>query len=226
MTSSVGSLDMDFLTRIWKACQGDDGLAEFTRKNSTKGKASKDSPDEVYKTIGKGFRIYFPSHETVTSSTAGYAGTICIQSKYYDNSKFPRQLMRDCKSVRPRVLMHNKILFVRPDSGDNSWAYIGSANCSESAWGNKLVKDKITKQPKLNCRNWECGVLIPANSKLDSQGYKAKSPREPGGSTLESSDGSLPSSTLQVFDGVIPVPMQYPGEEYDGRKPWYFQEHG
>jgi hypothetical protein len=39
--------------------------------------------------------------------------------------------MRDCKSIRPGMLMHSKMLFVR---GARAWAYIGSANLSESAW--------------------------------------------------------------------------------------------
>ena len=79
-----------------------------------------------------------------------------------------------------------------------SWAYVGSANCSESAWG-KLIKDRTTKSPKLNCRNWECGVIVPANPANNGQGMKA-------------------------FEGVVPVPFQYPGERYEGRQPWYFTE--
>ena len=43
--------------------------------------------------------------------------------------------MRDCRSVREGILMHDKIMFVRPDNpSGKSWADIGSANLSESAW--------------------------------------------------------------------------------------------
>lgn len=45
--------------------------------------------------------------------------------------------MRDCKSLRPGMLMHSKMMFVRgfTDSGDGkiAWVYTGSANLSESA---------------------------------------------------------------------------------------------
>ena len=82
-----------------------------------------------------------------------------------------------------------------------SWAYIGSANCSESAWG-KLFKDRATKSPKLNCRNWECGVLFPL----------------PLAAKMEKQEG------LACFEGSVPVPMQYPGEAYGSRKPWFYSE--
>ncbi|KAL9131998.1 MAG: hypothetical protein Q9217_000208 [Psora testacea] len=226
VTSSVGSLDMGFLGRVFAACQGNDGLEEYTPKCLRTGKATKTSQERVYKFIEKAFRIYFPTHETVTASVAGYAGTICIQPKYYDNPKFPQQLMRDCKSIRDGVLMHNKLMFVRPESGGKAWAYVGSANCSESAWGNKLVTDKVTKLPKLNCRNWECGVLISAGPGVHCVEYKPIFPPESRASSVQTSNRSASGGGLQVFKGVIPVPMHYPGEEYGDRKPWYFQGNG
>ena len=97
-----------------------------------------------------------------------------------------------------------QILYVRPEDthlDGSRWAYVGSANCSESAWG-KMVKDRATKLPKLNCRNWECGVMIkvPDNAlNVDRKG-------------------------LTAFAGTVPVPMEYPGEMYGTRKPWYYGE--
>ena len=82
-----------------------------------------------------------------------------------------------------------------------TWVYVGSANCSESAWG-KLTKDRSSKSPKLNCRNWECGVVIPIRRDKSSS----------------SQDG------LQCFRDNVPVPMQYPGSPYGDRKPWYYSE--
>ena len=124
--------------------------------------------------------------------------------------------------------MHNKIIFVRPlpavkgsssSSLTNSsttatqlqaWAYIGSANCSESAWGNKVVRDRATKQLKLFARNWECGVIV-----------KCRRVGRGGGASSE--EKSLGKENLQAtFNGTVPVPMQTPGEQYNGRKPWYF----
>ena len=81
-----------------------------------------------------------------------------------------------------------------------SWAYIGSANLSESAWG-KLTFDRSTKRPKLNCRNWECGVIVPVSRVGGSKGG------------------------LKMFDGTVPVPMQIPAPELnEDRKPWFFME--
>lgn len=86
-----------------------------------------------------------------------------------------------------------------------AWTYIGSANCTESAWG-RLSKDKISKAPKLNCRNWECGVLLP----LRSASSKVSSHDEGLGSAGE----------LAMFESTVPVPMRHPGEEYGVKEPW------
>ncbi|EEU39179.1 uncharacterized protein NECHADRAFT_94592 [Fusarium vanettenii 77-13-4] len=47
------------------------------------------------------------------------------------------------------------------------WAYVGSANLSESAWG-RIVKDRATGQPKMSCRNWESGVVVRVSSRNSS----------------------------------------------------------
>lgn len=45
--------------------------------------------------------------------------------------------MRDSKSLRPGMLMHSKMMFVRGKANKGNskiaWAYVGSANLSESA---------------------------------------------------------------------------------------------
>ena len=60
----------------------------------------------------------------------------------------------------------------------------------------------MTKEPKLNCRNWECGVLVPARRNIPA---------------IEEDD-------LRRFEGLVPIPMQIPGERYGHRKPWFFTE--
>lgn len=106
---------------------------------------------------------------------------------------------------------------VTNNSGSSAWAYIGSANCSESAWG-KLIKDRVSKVPKLNCRNWECGVVVPMRSlQQDSGGGSGSEIIQP----LYSTDQHR---SLQEFVGRIPIPMQYPGEEYGTRRPWFYSE--
>ncbi|KAL9025494.1 MAG: hypothetical protein Q9196_005689, partial [Gyalolechia fulgens] len=111
------------------------------------------------------------------------------------------------------------VLYVRPQSHPTAsppsppgaWAYIGSANCSESAWG-KLVMDRKEKKPKLNCRNWECGVVIP---------LQRTSTTMSGG---ESNTKTTDMSGLNVFEGSIPIPMQHPGAKYEGKQPWFSSE--
>lgn len=74
------------------------------------------------------------------------AGTICFQAKWWDSPIFPREILRDAPNVRPGVLLHTKLLLVRTSNSNRSgagrgdsgpprgWAYLGSANMSESAW--------------------------------------------------------------------------------------------
>ncbi|RHZ58741.1 uncharacterized protein CDV56_108042 [Aspergillus thermomutatus] len=221
VTSSVGLLTDEFLRSVYLASQGDDGTTDFALRTSKTFPAR--NPNDAAQLIHKNtaeewkdrFRVYFPSRTTIEQSRGGpnCAGTICFQSKWYDNPKFPRQVLRDCKSRRPGLLMHNKMLFVRPDepirlpnnSQCRGWAYVGSANLSESAWG-RLVQDRTTKQPKLNCRNWECGVLVPVLDTADTSDKVSKvSGNNGGGGADESAD------MLDVFRGPVPVPMTVPG---------------
>ncbi|OTB04965.1 hypothetical protein M426DRAFT_57748 [Hypoxylon sp. CI-4A] len=167
--SSLGSLNMDLVLAIYYAAQ-DDGTKEYGMRTSKGAKASKaksPAPDLTGK-----FRIYFPSHDTVVKSRGGKnaAGTICVQSKWWDSPTFPRQLFRDCKSVRSGLLIHSKLILVRHSQSEESkaaYGYVGSANLSESAWG-RLVKERGTGNLKLTCRNWECGVIEPLSDPLST----------------------------------------------------------
>ena len=139
ITSSVGSLNTDFLRTIYRAAQGDDGHWGVGMSKKIKKDQELDSGWE------KHFRCYFPSENTVKASKAGPAGagTVCFQEDWWHKASFPRDIMRDCISVRPGMLMHNKIMYVRPIADAKAdptsltplgWAYLGSANLSESAW--------------------------------------------------------------------------------------------
>ncbi|KAK8040852.1 tyrosyl-DNA phosphodiesterase domain-containing protein [Apiospora phragmitis] len=196
--SSLGSVNHELLCAVYYAAQGDDGQ-KVLRERTSKTKARMAKHELSSATLGDHFRIYFPSHDTVAKSRGGprSAGTICAQSKWWDSDTFPRDLIHDYKNVRNGLLLHTKMMLVRgqkPNGGPVAWGYVGSANLSESAC----------------CRNWECGVVIPA---------------------AEQGVGSAPAnktspSDMSVFLGSIPVPIVASGNDNYGRtrskRPWLF----
>ncbi len=120
VASSVGSLNDDFLAMLYLGAQGDNGLQEYQwrnppvvsrkRKTAKEDSQSKDKLREQLRShLRQEFLVYYPTHETVRTSTAGSAGTICFHSKWYNSPTFPREILRDSKSVRPGMLMHNKV---------------------------------------------------------------------------------------------------------------------
>lgn len=116
VASSIGAVNLDFMATLYLAAHGDDGRTEYEWRNPPKGKAKKSKVDgpgtkeqDIKAEIVRNFRIYFPTYETVRKSIAGSAGTICFQSKWYNSATFPRRVMRECKSARSGLLMHNKV---------------------------------------------------------------------------------------------------------------------
>jgi hypothetical protein len=71
----------------------------------------------------------------------------------------------------------------------------------------RLVQDKVTKQPRLTCRNWECGVVIPL---LVSEELSSVSEMV-----------SRPPSGLEIFDRKILVPMREPARPMQANRPWF-----
>ena len=68
------------------------------------------------------------------------------------------------------------------------------------------MQDKASKEPRLNCRNWECGVIIPILAKSgDSRGSAVTSHLHAG---------------LTPFVDHVPVPMKFPSDSMDQKKPW------
>ncbi|KAI1375746.1 phospholipase D/nuclease [Hypoxylon crocopeplum] len=159
--SSLGSVNMDLVSAIYFAAQGDNGMKEYEMRTTKGGKNKASTKGKL--DIGNRFRIYFPSRNTVMQSRGGRnaAGTLCVQTKWWDSKTFPRELVHDCESVRPGLLSHGKLMMVYHSHSGKSqaaYAYVGSANLSESAWG-RLAKERASGNPKLTCRNWECGVI-------------------------------------------------------------------
>jgi hypothetical protein len=185
-----------FLKQLYAAASG---------RHSPDPKVPKDFLDKV--------SIYFPSSDTVETSNGGpdCGGIITLGGKDY-NEYFPKQCMREYKSTRTGVLSHNKILLVRGQKKNGkplAWAYVGSANLSESAWGSQKIL-KSGKEGKLNIRNWECGVVVPVPDEdlVD----------------VDMQDGKLPP--LDVFKNTLEIPWQRPGEQYGDKEPWFFRDRG
>ena len=260
--SSIGSLNDNFLREVHSAAKGDDLFAVATATSSKaraeffqSSKAKKSTHPDT--SIREKLRIYFPMHETVTSSTAGAAGTICLSRNWFEAATFPRSCFRDYQSTRAGLLSHNKILCARGRRGrtkttgsrDVAWVYVGSSNVSESAWGKVAARSR--NEVKINCRNWECGVVLKVlNQKLPTitpvkkeeeeevtvkkeeevvTVKQEKFPAEDSETESEedsegSQDGTDAVVGMEVFNGVIDLPFQYPGERYGSRQPWYFKE--
>jgi len=73
------------------------------------------------------------------------------------------------------------------------------------------VVDRTTKAPKINLKNWECGVIVPVSAKNL-------------GPTLSGVTRGVGTPTFSVFQGVVPVPMETPGEPMGKNPPWFFME--
>ncbi|KAK3333282.1 tyrosyl-DNA phosphodiesterase-domain-containing protein [Cercophora scortea] len=213
--ASLGAINPSLLKALYYACQGDIGLKEY--ESRTTGRKGKDtSTKDDLGALEDHIRVYFPSQQTVAKSRGGKngAGTICFQSRWYNSPTFPKGVLRDCKSTRDGLLMHSKVIYVRQREPNHGFAYVGSANLSESAWG-RLVKDRSTGSPKITCRNWECGVLISAGQ------------REEKSLTSSSSENTQKQiCDWGIFKGDVPVPMEVPGVPLseNSRKPWFYQD--
>jgi len=197
-SASIGSLDLKTISSFYHSCCG--VLANDLSKQSS-------APFQDR------FRVYFPAFDTIRDSMGGFsnAGTICLQRKWWERNDFPRSMFADYQSTREGMLSHNKILFARGSKKGAldehvSWVYVGSANLSSSAWG-KITHDRQKKENKLTCANWECGVVVIADSTGAPEGL---------------SEGLLRSA----FKSVLDVPFKEPARPYtSSMEPWYFLEH-
>ncbi|KAL0473686.1 tyrosyl-DNA phosphodiesterase [Neurospora intermedia] len=238
VAASLGSIKDSLLKALYYACQGDSGIKEL--ESRPVGKKGQEAPDLGAVEVRKHTRVYFPSKNTVRTSIAKDAGTICFQKQWFEAPTFPREVLRDCVSTRPGMLMHNKMIFVRRTEESKNepgktvvsgFAYVGSANLSESAWG-RLIKDRSTKKFKITCRNWECGVLIPAGTTTVANSSSAvlAGKQEGEGNGKGKGKAVVPEemdddSSWGVFEGHVPIPMRVPGSPlaFTGSKsPFFF----
>lgn len=250
--SSIGQLNEKYLHDFYSAAKGVDLLSQARAARSKAGadffkKKSKNDtiPPSGTAVVREKMRVYFPTQETVRASKAGAAGTICLQRKYFEATTFPKDCFRDYKSNRSGLLSHNKILCARGNRGGSpiAWIYVGSANMSKSAWG-ELPKERT--ENKINCRNWECGVLLPVpadklsgvsvndsdKSGESSTRQKVRDEQVDSETESEAEDEDAVATALslsavppmEVFKDLIDLPFEVPGDRYNGREPWYFTE--
>lgn len=111
VTSSLGTASIIFLSSIYLAAQGDSGMTEYGWRDRKSLATAIPQREIVQKNIRANFHILFPTHDTVASSAGGpdCAGTICFQKQYYESPFFEKGTLRDCKSRREGMLMHNKV---------------------------------------------------------------------------------------------------------------------
>lgn len=67
----------------------------------------------------------------------------------------------------------------------------------------------------MNCRNWECGVIVPVISEKKTE-EEDKGPETHGSAT----SAPLP---VEVFKDTVPVPMRVPAAPLsENRRPFFF----
>ena len=90
--------------------------------------------------------------------------------------------------------------------------------------------DNTSKSPKLNVKNWECGVLIPVSASATKRkdfGDAGAGRALGGGEVKEDAPQEERQKPLgmEVFMGKVPVPMEVPGRRIaQGRSPWFYTE--
>ena len=124
---------------MYRAAQGHTGIAELQRRSkaplkaAARKKSGKDlfgnpkpgtkpgdestddgsdrEEEKDWEAIKDRFRVFYPSDQTVKDSPGGpdFGGTICFNRSWWSASTFPQGIVRDCKSVREGILMHNKV---------------------------------------------------------------------------------------------------------------------
>lgn len=121
--SSIGSLDISQIEALYKSLRGESPVfpsGPVKKKNESSASSLRHLTDH--------FQALFPSRSTVANSKGGIevsvkqdivawtrlmfcqnGGSICMQSQYWDNVKFPKSCFAEYTSRRPGILSHNKV---------------------------------------------------------------------------------------------------------------------
>lgn len=99
----------------------------------------------------------------------------------------------------------------------------------------RLTKDSETGKPKLTCRNWECGVVVPVGG-LESPKTTTSHRDKTTPATITTAATTTPTSRTTaatgkvsdldaVFASTVPVPMVFPARPYGpNEEPWFYAE--
>ncbi|KAF8940875.1 hypothetical protein BGZ47_007578 [Haplosporangium gracile] len=218
-TSSLGKLTVKFLAELYRASRG------FTPRPRIKVDVDERVPP---------IKIVFPTLGHVANSRLGElgAGTVCLRREFWNSSTFPRAVMHDFELVgrHKGSLMHTKVILAKaaqprqtlgsrlpPSSNDPrklaGWFYVGSANCTESAWGTMSNKRSGDLQGLcINIRNWELGVVYMIETEDEMEELNRRY-RGSGRGTDDEPD--------QTFFGPLPLPYRRPLTPYYAEdEPW------
>ena len=118
------------------------------------------------------FKLVYPSVDMICQSKLGPlgGGSFFFDAKYW--TPFIQNLARECSPVRPKQLMHSKIMLCylpsfelkpqvyinRLETEPKAYLYCGSHNCTRSAWGVTYSNGKF------NINNWELGLVFKLSS--------------------------------------------------------------
>lgn len=101
----------------------------------------------------------------------------------------------------------------------------------------RLVKDSKSGKPKMSCRNWECGVVVPVSVTAAAAAYDddARFFSSSGGAATPTTIKRVPTPTPlltptpadggldAIFSSTLPVPMVVPGRPYGpNEEPWFY----
>ncbi|KAK3837330.1 MAG: tyrosyl-DNA phosphodiesterase-domain-containing protein [Linnemannia gamsii] len=213
-TSSLGKLTVKFLGELNRAFRGFTPRARVTV-----------DVDERVPPI----KLIFPTKDHIINSELGEpgAGTVCLRHEFWNQRTFPRVVMHDFELVgrHKGYLMHTKTILAKakqapqtlnrrapppPPSHDPrklaGWFYVGSANCTESAWGTMANKRSGALQGLcINIRNWELGVVYMIETEEEMEEFNRR---------YRGSQRGEDDEPDQTFFGPLPVPYQRPLTPY------------
>ncbi|KAF9151976.1 hypothetical protein BG015_005947 [Linnemannia schmuckeri] len=218
-TSSLGKLTVKFLAELYRASRG------FTPRPRIKVHVDERVPP---------IKIVFPTLDHVANSRLGElgAGTVCLRREFWNSNTFPRAVMHDFELVgrHKGSLMHTKVILAKaaqpkqtlssrppPPSNDPrklaGWFYVGSANCTESAWGTMSNKRSGDLQGLcVNIRNWELGVVYMIETEDELEELNRR---------YQGSGRGTDDEPDQTFFGPLPVPYRRPLTPYYAEdEPW------